>query len=289
MNFQIETTSFCDLTCPECPNYQMGRKRAMMSPDVWETILRKYVIPYRHINAHLNRPTLIPNKDGEPLLNKRLPALLQKSAEFVPDMALSIYSHGLMLTLDFIEFLNRLPNPVRLLVSFHFYNHDGSQNDYARTTALLRHVFSNPKHENIEFILVSHVIGVMTEEKLLAWKETWRHFIDTGRVTVHANAAINPWTGLISAPGLSHHNGCPYSNFGAMFFGATGNVIACCMDLEEEIVFGNVMRDDPQAMFETVGEFYAAQARREVKHAACHDCFGLPPAPRPLLQLGVPA
>ena len=104
-------------------------------------------------------------------------------------------------------------------------------------------------------------------------------------VTVHANVSINPWTGLISDPHVSKFDGCPYGDFGHWFFGVTGNIVACCLDLEEELVFGNVMVDEPQAMFEKMDAFYASQRRRENIAPVCRNCFGLDPLPK-LVQLG---
>ncbi len=287
MNFQVEVVAGCNLTCAECPVRMIQRpgdsRYIFLKPEIWETILHKYIVPYKHLNAHLNPPTFIPNKDGEPLLNKRLPNMLRDLASVAPDMHVSIYTHGLLLPrLPFLDALGALPNRVRLMTTFHFYNHDGSENDYTETTAYLRsRVHDWPR--NVELILISHRFPPMTDERLAAWKASWDGF----PATVHANVQINPWTGLIKGEGLTKFDCCPYEKFDHMFFGATGNVIACCMDLEEEIVFGNVMKDDPAEMVGTVEAFYAAQKRREVKYAVCHDCFGLPPAPRPLLKVGV--
>src|ERR1019366_6750220 len=123
-----------------------------------------------------------------------------------------------------------------------------------------------------------------------AWKSGWLPYVGRGLADVHCNASINPWTGLMADVATCKFDGCPYGDFGHMFFGATGNVIACCMDLEEEIVFGNVMRDDPAEMVAKLDAFYAEQRRiqREktgLKHAVCANCFGLS-KPEALIQLG---
>ncbi len=272
-----------------------------MKREVWDTILHKYVVPYKNHNQHNDcPPTIIPHKDGEPLLNKQLPTLLRSIADADPTFKIDIYSHGLLLPKwaergeDFIDFLGSLPNRSRLLLSFHFVNVDGSVNDYTKTTQYLRDLYSSSRQPpNVEFIMVSHLIRPMTRETLESWKDTWRPYIDAGRVQVHANASINPWTGRISEEGTVEFNGCPYGDFGHTFFGVTGNVIACCMDLEEEITFGNVMRDDPAVMMAKLAEFYAEQQRiqREktgLKHGVCANCFGLP-RPENLVQLGMKA
>lgn len=287
MNFQIETVSFCDLTCKECPNWQMKRQRQFMDMDVWNTILHRYVLPYKHLGNPDCPPTVIPHKDGEPLLNKKLPEFLHSVSQADASLKIDIYSHGLLLPKwrergqDFVHFLGSLRNRVRLLLSFHFANHDGTENDYTATTAYLRDLYASGRQpRNVEFIMVSHLVQPMTRERLEAWRSSWQPFIDAGRVTVHANVCINPWTGRIEEPGTVEFHGCPYGDFGHMFFGATGNVIACCMDLEEEIVFGNVMKDEPDAMIRTLNGFYAEQRRIAAEktglvHEVCRNCMGM--------------
>lgn len=261
----------------------MKRRRQFMKPEVWETILKEYVLPYRGLNDHFNTPTLILHKDGEPLIDKTLPDKLRAAP---PDMNIDIYTHGLLLSWKFIDFLASLPHHVRLMISFHFFNHDGSTNDYTRTAKLLREVFSGGGQPgNVEFILSSHQTrlsaGLISE-----WAEGWRSFAEAGRCVVHANVNINPWTGLIDEPGVIQFGRCPYERFDHMFFGVTGNVLACCMDLEEELVFGNVMQDRAEDMVSSLRAFYKAQEMKVLRHDVCRNCFGLEPR-KDLLQLGV--
>ncbi len=291
INFQVELTSYCDLTCGYCPNKDMERQRAFMSDEVFDKILSSYIIPYKNVNRFCN-PTFIGHKDGEPLLNKRLPSYLRKVATVAPDMNIDIYSHGLLLPKwqdrgeDFIEFLSRLPNHIRYLMSFHPFNHDGSQNSYTRTVSYLQGVLHNPPR-NIEFITVSHKSKWVLEELQVWWQKQWVGF----PITVHNNCALNPWTGRIEEEGTVQFNGCPYGDFGHWFFGATGNIIACCLDLEEEIVLGNVLKDDPKKMFEKTQAFYDDQRQGKWKHQVCANCFGQKrnDIPLKLIPLGVKA
>lgn len=290
MNFQVELTSYCDLSCGYCPNRDMERSRAFMADDVWKAILDLYVVPYRHVNAFCT-PTLIPHKDGEPLLNRRFPDRLRDLASVAPDMKIDIYSHGLMLPKmaaqgrDFIAFLGTLPNRVRYMMSFHPRNHDDSVNDYGPTIYYLQRVLQDPPH-NVEFITVSHKSKWVTEADQLSWRAMWEGL----PITVHSNCSINPWTGRMEDIATCHYSGCPYSDFGHFFFGVTGNVIACCMDLEEEIVLGNVLRDDPAEMFAKTEAFYAEQRRiRESgelhPRGVCRNCYGQKREPE-LIQIG---
>lgn len=275
----------------------MERPRAFMSDKVWNDIVTRYILPYKDVNSFCP-PTFIGHKDGEPLLNKALPDRLRDIGGVVPDMKIDIYSHGLMLPRwhnrgqDFFEFLATLPNRVRYMMSYHPVNHDGSLNDYAPVVAYLKGVLRNPP-PNVEFITVSHKSKWVSEAAQTTWREHWRPEIERGIMTVHCNAAINPWTGRIEE-GTVRFNGCPYADFGHWFFGATGNIIACCLDLEEEIILGNVLVDDPAEMFTKTTAFYAEQrrlwaAQERVAHPVCADCFNQERevAPPNLIPLGV--
>lgn len=292
MNFQVELTSYCNLTCGYCPNKDMERKRGYMCDEVWRAILNLYIVPFRNVNAFCT-PTFIGHKDGEPLLNKRLPDRLRDVADVAPDMHIDIYSHGLMLPVlhaqgrDLFDFLATLPNRVRFMMSYHPFNHDNSPNDYALTVGYLKGVLRDPP-PNVEFITVSHKSRWVSEEMQQEWRHEWEGY----PITVHCNCSINPWTGRIESD--LKFNGCPYADFGHWFFGATGNVIACCLDLEEEIVLGNVLRDDPGDMFAATEAFYAEQrrilaAREQHLRGVCRDCFGQQRDERQLelVQLGV--
>ena len=267
----------------------MKRKREFMSDEVWQTILARYIVPYRYVNLHCP-PTFIAHKDSEPLLDRKLKKRLQDLSTAAPDMNIDIYSNGVLLPAwnkrgeDFLAFLASLPNRCRYLMSFHPFNHDGSANDYTQTIMYLRDVLQY-KPDNVEFITVSHKSKWVSESLQETWRRTWEGL----PITVHSNCSINPWTGLVEEA-TTHFNGCPYGDFGHWFFGVTGNVIACCLDLEEEIVFGNVMRDDPEDMFAETEAFYAEQRRileaKEIHpHGVCRNCFGQ--KRDELLQIGV--
>ena len=271
----------------------MQRERAFMSDEVWNKILHDYVVPYQHVNSFCP-PTFIGHKDGEPLLNKRLPERLRDLAVVAPSMHIDIYSHGLMLPKwrdrgqDFFEFLATLPNKVRYMMSYHPFNHDYTINDYTATIAYLKEVLRDPPC-NVEFITVSHKSKWVSEEVQESWKREWAGM----PITVHCNCSINPWTGRMEDIATCHYNGCPYADFGHWFFGATGNAIACCLDLEEEIILGNVLLDDPTEVFKRTDAFYKEQRqiledKRKVAYPVCANCFGQKREDT-LIQLGVSA
>lgn len=250
-----------------------------MSDAVFDKILSDYIVPYKNVNS-FSPPTFIGHKDGEPLLNKQFPRRLLQLSQVAPDMKIDIYSHGLMLPKlakrgeDFLNFLATLPNNVRYMMSYHPRNHDDSLNDYTEVVKYLKLQLSSPP-PNVEFITVSHKSKWVSEEMQDDWVRTWAGL----PITVHKNCSINPWTGRMEDIATCAYNGCPYSDFGHWFFGVTGNIIACCLDLEEEIILGNVLTHDPGEMFNKTWEFYAKQreilvAKERVTHQVCANCFG---------------
>lgn len=274
------------MTCGYCPNKDMERERTFMSDAIFDKILNDYIRPFRHVNAFCP-PTFIGHKDGEPLLNKKLPSILRK---LPPDMTIDIYSHGLMLPKwrdrgnDFIDFLGTLPNRVRYMMSYHPRNHDDSINDYTQVISYLSQKLISPP-SNVEFISVSHKSKWVSEEMQLAWKTQWQDY----PITVHCNCSINPWTGRMEDIATCHYNGCPYADFGHWFMGVTGNIIACCLDLEEEIILGNVMADSATDMFAKTDAFYKRQRQIQeeklvVDHQVCANCYGQ--KRNDLLQIG---
>ena len=207
-------------------------------------------------------------------------------------MHVDIYSHGLMLPKwrdrgqDFFDLLARLPNRVRYMMSYHPRNHDDSVNDYYEVVRYLSGILLDPP-ANVEFVTVSHRSRWVSEDMQESWRLTWAGL----PITVHKNCSINPWTGLMEDQATCHYDGCPYADFGHWFFGATGNIIACCMDLEEEIVLGNVLRDNPAEMFDKTSAFYERQRqihedKGKVDHQVCANCFGQKREDS-LVQLGV--
>lgn len=257
----------------------MERKQEFMADETWAAVLNRYIVPYQHVNS-FSPPTFIGHKDTEPLIDKKFPARLRSLANVAPDMKIDIYSNGVLLPKwrerghDFMEFLSTLPNSVRYMMSYHPKNHDYSDNDYTSTVDYMKGVLRNPPH-NVEFITVSHKSKWVSEEVQEMWRHTWKGY----PITVHKNCSINPWTGRMEGIATCKYNGCPYADFGHLFIGVTGNIIACCLDLEEEIVLGNVMRDDPAEMFTKTEAFYAEQRRilaAEEQHprGVCRNCFG---------------
>ncbi len=274
MNFQVETSSICNLKCVECPQRLMKRRREVMSLDIFMKILEEYIIPFKDVNRNKGHiPTIILHKDGEPLINPRLREFIMLISAADPKMKIDIYTNGILLTQDFIRFLGSIPNPVSLLVSFHFFNEDGKETNYENTETVLKEALEN-KPSNVTIIMVSHITRFAPKERLDNWRAMWLKTTKIGEGNIHVNPHINPWTGLINEPNCVKFSGCPYADFGHIFFGASGNIIPCCMMLEEDVIFGNVMRDNPLDIMDRLKLFYEAINKKDIIHSICKKCLG---------------
>ena len=276
MNLQIEITNHCQLKCHECPNRLMKRPRSHMSEEVFDVVLNKYIVDLKDERERLGYPpTIILHKDGEPLLNPRLKDYIARIAKEKPDFRLNLYTNGLLLTRDFIDFLDSIPNKIWLFTSFHFYEYLGKKVDYSRVDDLFKSILNSSRpYDNIEFVFTSHVTQFMPVDDLNVWARIWESQVPQGRVTICVNNHINPWTGLIEAPNCVTFDACPYADFGHLFIGSTGNVIPCCMDLNEVLVFGNIMKDDPPVIYGRLNHFYELLREKKDLPELCIKCMG---------------
>lgn len=274
MNLQFETSNHCNLACQECPNHIMQRSRTYMSDLVFKKLLYEYIDSLENKQNELGYPpTIIFHKDGEPLLHPNLRYFMRQISDLRPEFRFNLYTNGLLLTKGFIDFLASLPNQIWLLISFHFHNHVGRSNDYSKIDYLMEKVLNAPKIPNIDFIFTSHVTRLSKKDDLNTWANIWKSKVPPGRLTIGVNDCINPWTGLIHEENCVTFTGCPYADFGHLFVGVTGNVIPCCMDLEEKLIFGNIMTDRKEVIYQRLNDFYAELRKGTVKEELCRRCL----------------
>jgi len=264
MNFQIELTNHCNLQCIECPHRFMKRIQTTMSDEVFYKILL-YI-------KDIKPQTVIMHKDGEPLIHPKLFDYM-KEIDSIYTTKFDIYTNGILLKPEFVSKLGELNSVVSILLSFHFYGFNETRVDYTKTNKALLDILADcPK--NVQFVFVTHVTDLIEKDELDRWKAFWDGVMKERRAltAVHANPHINPWTGLIKQKNTIKFDGCPYADGQHMFFGVTGNILACCMDLEEQIVFGNVMYDSPDFIMFKRNEFYK-DLNNDIIRELCSKCM----------------
>lgn len=263
-HLQLELTNHCNLRCEICPNRKMERPRRYMSEEVFATVLEKVVSAYPI-------QSICVSKDGEPLLYPRLESVLTQLVQARP-VPIDIYTNGLKLTRKKYDFLATLGVPVRLLLTYHLYNYDGSRNDYRKVTEVVRSILADPA-PSIGLSLVLHVSHLVTVNDIEEWAMTWNGLEGRPGVEVIVNRCIQIWSERVPEGNMRLPN-CVYDNGTIFFIGVTGNTPACCVDLEEEVNFGNILTDDMETILDRRETFYnlLKEGKRPVE--MCRRCLG---------------
>ena len=269
MNIQLELTNRCNLRCVECPNHKMQRERGFISNEVFLKVLNDYIIPLRG-----EQPTVILHKDGEPLLHNNIRFFIREIEKYRTDIKLDIYTNGVLLNDDFVAFLSTVKNPVWILVSFHFIDYLGRMINSTDSLHWRLKQMMDDAGKNITFVVVTHEHDYIQKDFLDRWLTEWLEHKSktTAKIDgVFVNPSINPWGGLIEDSHNSSFTSCPYADGEHLFIGYTGNVIPCCIDLEEDAIIGNVFVDDVSTIMSRRSEFYSDV----VKHGGslCHRCL----------------
>lgn len=273
-HLQIEMTNHCDLQCVECPQRLMNRYRQWMMPDVFEAILTRLLMRYEF-------ETIIPHKDGESLLYPHIEAAIRTMAR-VHSGKFAIYTNGTHFTKAFYDFIRTLPNKFQVLMSFHFQGFESKKADCSvveayscdKGGAALMECLQEPA-ANVEFIISSHLHKYADRNFLDGWKTQWEAVAAQypQLSAVHLNPHINPWAGHMEGYGTVSFPECPYGDGGHLFVGVTGNVLPCCMDLNEELGLGNLLDDDLDTILARRERFYADVAIPEKRQARCVTCL----------------
>lgn len=277
-HLQIELTNHCDLQCVECPQRLMNRRREWMGMGVLEAIFEKLLQPFQF-------ETIIPHKDGESLLYPHiLPAIRTMSQ--VHKGKFVIYTNGTHFTKEFYDVIRTLDNKFQVFMSFHQIGFSGREKfkqgctetrEYStdEAGAALMACLAEPS-ENVEFAISSHLTPFVDHAKMEGWKRHWDGVAEqyptlTG---VHLNTAINPWGGHMKDMATVEFQECPYGDAAHMFVGVTGSVLPCCIDLNEDLVIADLMRDSIDEIVVSREDFYRRVAIPSLRKPRCVECLG---------------
>lgn len=269
LHIQAELSSHCNLACVECPHRFMKRERKFMQEDVFERLLSFITI--------LNPDTVILHKDGEPLLHPNFKDYFGRIAERT-SAKIDLYTNGFYLTPEICRFMSEKAanNKIWVLVTFHQHKYTGEPYDLSQVEKNVLECMKL-KLPNIDFILATHLTNYTDKEKSKEWYVKWiNRGLEYGNLeNVHTNTHISPWAGKIEQKeGMVSYEACPYQDGCHFFLGVTGNIIPCCMDLEEDIVIANVFDDDLETIMALRKEFYANLAKDEIpEFELCRKCL----------------
>lgn len=272
-HLQVELTNYCNLQCMECPHHTMERKLAHMSEEVLEKLL-SLIDLYDAEEEKLT--TIILHKDGEPLMCPSFKEYFARIAERT-QAKLDLYTNGILMTPDIVQSMSdsARKNKIWILVSFHNFKYDGTRYDLSRIERNLKACLDLGL-PNIEFIISMHKLDQTDEAWTRDFYAKWTNisFERKNLKAIHVNTCINHWAGRVQQQQeMARYPVCPYMDSAHMFIGVTGNVMPCCMDMEEEIVFGNLLEDDLSNILSVRENFYKQHNEREIPHPLCSKCL----------------
>ncbi len=269
-HLQVELTNYCNLACVECPHRMMERPLQHMEYDVFSKVIEL-------IKSH-NFHTIILHKDGEPLMHPKFIEYFELIA-YHTKAKLDLYTNAYLLRKDMFkrmcEAISPNKNKLWVLVTFHMHKYDGSRYEYEKAEKNVMDCLEF-RWPNVQFVLASHKTDFTSEDEMKKWYVRWQNVATEydNIENVHANTHISPWGGRIEQKeGMVHYYTCPYGDSAHFFIGSTGNIIPCCIDLDEEIVFGNILTDDLKEVENKRQLFYKTIMQDNVEFELCRKCL----------------
>ena len=285
-HLQMEITNYCNLACVECPHRMMKRKLEHMESDVFNKIMS--------IIEPMKPTTVIVHKDGEPLMHPKFVDMFRTICATVPYSKIDIYTNAYFLKPKLFEELMKakVNNKVWFLMTIHGHDYRGEPYDLRKpgeNILACLDLIRAKKWKNVEFVITSHKTDYVSQQNMKMYYDYWTAVKANNRPLrdVHANADINPWGQRIKMKeGMVHFEACPYGDGAHFFIGVTGNGLPCCMDLDEEIVFGNIMTDDLNEIEAKRQDFYETmRINKERKYKLCQKCLSSEPMEKTTTRL----
>jgi MoaA/NifB/PqqE/SkfB family radical SAM enzyme len=252
----------------------MERQLQSMHPDTFDIVER--FVTYFESDGGLT--TVILHKDGEPFLCPYFPNYFARIADKTT-AKIDVYTNGTLMKPEMVKFMSdntvKNKNKIWLLVTFHCFDKNGNPYDLTKVEKNLRDCLDLDL-PRVEFIISMHKLDQTDEKFTQDFHAKWSNVRQQKPQlkAIHVNTCINHWAGRVNnQKDMAHYDACPYMDASHLFIGVTGNVMPCCMDMEEEIVFGNVALDAWSDIMEKREKFYVRLRDREVPHPLCSQCL----------------
>lgn len=261
MNLQIELSTVCNWDCDYCPRPYLTRKKEFISYETFDKAIDTFID---------ETTTLILSKDGEPLMHPDFCDLFSYAAGRYSGK-IDIYTNGVFLTNGVLDMLGSASNDINIFVTDHTISRSGIQSS---TKTLFN--FTNAVdrgYSNIILNLTKHAFdGKKAEDE--AWLRLWNIYkhehANIG--SIHLNTHKNSWAGFV---GTEKYDSCPFMNYEFVGVGLTGNVTMCCLDLNEELVVGNILTDSKEAILSSRYKYKQLITAKDVNTLdPCKRCIG---------------
>lgn len=260
MNLQIELSTICNWDCDYCPRPYLTREKEFIY----------YATFYRAIDTFIEETTtLILSKDGEPLMHPLFKELFTYATSKYSGK-IDIYTNGVYLTEDIVDILGAVTNNVNIFVTDHTISRTGTQ-DPTKTLLNFTNAVSK-NYSNLSFSLTKHAFNGETEEDQ-TWLSSWRAYKTTNSnvVAIHLNTHKNSWAGFVDT---QLADSCPFMEYEFVGVGITGNVTMCCLDLNEELIAGNILTDSKIDILESRNKYRALITHSNIKNIKpCNRCI----------------
>lgn len=232
----LETMAACNARCSFCPSPRLKRKGAKMSDALLEKLLGELAeipdtLPFQ----------LSPLKVNEPLLDPRMPEILERIDRQLPQAVVTITTNAAPLSDEIIEVFSQLRGLDSVWVSLN--EHDAEA--YARVMGLgqehtlkrLDELHRRREQGAVRFKVVLSRVGDGTPAD--------REFVAWCRAKYPAFQAVvfprGDWLGQVEgAAGKAPRLGC--KRWFELSVTATGAVAHCCMDGQAEYPIGDASR-----------------------------------------------
>ena len=232
---ELEVNSMCNRKCSYCPNVTDKRPLGYMEEALFEKIIQELAeIDFSgRVSYHFY---------GEPLLDKRLPRMVEYTKKHVPNSDTEIYSNGDFLTLDLFRDYIR-----RGLDLFLITQHDNLMPDN------LQHILDNATPAEKKHIVIRFVKD--------------RYLINRSGLITTLGTVVEPLKTPCDWPLTS------------MVITMNGNVVLCCNDYYETEVIGNVADTSLREVWTDprFDQFRRALAKGDrTVSKLCHECDYVP-------------
>lgn len=235
----IETTTYCNLRCKNCPNsiYERGilKNKKMMDINLFKKIIDD-------LSKAGYRGNLMLHFYGEPLTDERLPNLVKYSRKKLPLATIQINTNGFLLTIE--NYRNLIRSGVNKFFITQYVNIMP-----IGVKEVLYYLNRRPKKENkIEYRVLGEDIGLSNRGGEINVKKV----VDFERPI------------------------CTYPNVG-MHIDYEGNVVLCCNDYHSSVKLGNVKKEDIVKIWNS--GFYKKLRNeiraRKYRLKICKKCVGI--------------
>lgn len=265
-NLQLELTTRCNLSCIYCPRPFLARTKTNMSLNIFDKILDNFID---------EATTVILSKDGEPLLHPRFSYFVKRLTDRYKGK-IDLYTNGVFLKDEIVDFLGSLPNEFHILITEHWNGRGGIQLAASQTTRINIKDAIEKRYSNLKFHLTLHSVSTGENINENTWKSIWdsqkENYPCIQHVTI--NKQINPWLGLVNVGQITRFEKCPFVDYPYICFGVEGTALACCIDLNEELSLGNINLESKEIILKRLSKIKEKLILNDIKDLEpCRRCI----------------